>query len=206
MYREQTRFGKNPYRIVRAAPTTFNSPLRWGAHRKIFTCSWSDFFIAEADPWREEAWEIIRRTPYLTYQILTKRPENVLSRLPKRWLFDFNHVWLGVSVESQAQAHRMAWLSEFGLRVKFVSYEPALGPIDIWPHAQHIHWLISGGESGPNARPSDLQWFLDVRDQCKELGVAFFHKQNGGTVKTDGSWGGCELAGEIHREFPKEVV
>ncbi len=68
--------------IVTRSKTTFNDPLKWMAHEAIFTCSWSDFFHEAADPWRAEAWEIIRRTPQHTYLILTKRHERMAAHLP----------------------------------------------------------------------------------------------------------------------------
>lgn len=82
MFREKIRYGREPNVVVRSRPHTFNLPLRLKTPQRVFTCSWSDFFIEEADPWRDEAWEIIRRTPHLTYQIVTKRPERMAGRLP----------------------------------------------------------------------------------------------------------------------------
>ena len=76
MFREQNQYGHDPNIVVRSK-TTFNDPLKWKEPAKVFVNSWSDFFIEEADPWRDEAWDIMRRTPHLTYQILTKRPENI---------------------------------------------------------------------------------------------------------------------------------
>ena len=92
----EKRMGRKFTEIRRSAPTTFSAPLKWnrefvlknpvgGPRPKeyVFACSISDFFIEEADAWRDEAWEIIRRTPHLTYQILTKRPERIAECLPR---------------------------------------------------------------------------------------------------------------------------
>jgi len=204
MYREQTRYGNDPRIVARAAPATFNAPLKWHEPAKVFTCSWSDFFIEQADDWRSEAWKIIRRTPHLTYQILTKRPENIMARLPAGWGEGWPNVWLGVSVESQEYIGRAEELIEIPCTIRFISYEPALGPVDFYEVFKqgYIHWLISGGESGYNPRPANPQWFADVRDECCACDVAYFHKQNGGSTKINGSYGGNVLMGEVHRQFP----
>lgn len=206
MYREQTRYGRDPRAVVRAAEATFRSPLRWKEPAKVFTCSWSDFFIAEADEWRPEAWDIIRQTPHLTYQILTKRPENILERLPEDWGSGWPNVWLGVSAENQKYAdRRIPELLKIPAAVHFLSAEPLLGPIELnnasrepWflrsylTYNQRVmdgqfreetynklNWVIVGGESGPKARPMHSDWARSLRDQCTAAGVPFFFKQWG---------------------------
>ena len=82
MFRDKKRFGQDPSVVVRSSAATFEAPLRWRTPRRIFTCSWSDFFIDKADAWRPEAWEIIRETPQHTYQILTRRPERIRPSCP----------------------------------------------------------------------------------------------------------------------------
>jgi len=194
MFREQKQYGHDPNIVVRSK-TTFNDPLKWKEPAKVFVNSWSDFFIEEADPWRDEAWDIMRRTSHI-YQVLTKRIENVSTRLPKDWGSGWPNVWLGVSAEDQANAdERIPQLLEIPAAIRFVSAEPLLGPIsfknfytihnsDDYPirkrHIDFLDWIIAGGESGPNCRPMDLAWARSIRDQCKEAGVAFFYKQNGG--------------------------
>ncbi|MEW6206681.1 MAG: DUF5131 family protein [Pseudomonadota bacterium] len=205
MYREQNRYGKDPKVVVRAASNTFYQPLKWRDPKKVFTCSWSDWFIEQADEWRDEAWSIIRQTPHLTYQILTKRPENILTRLPNDWGAGYENVWLGVSVESQEYLYRAEMLSKVNSVIRFISYEPALGAVDFSPVLPAFQWLISGGESGYTPRPAKAEWFESVRDQCANFGVAYFHKQNGGSVKVDGSYGGKLLNGKIHHSFPKRT-
>ncbi|MEM9685342.1 MAG: DUF5131 family protein, partial [Bacteroidota bacterium] len=102
MYRDKERYGHDPKLVLRST-SNFNAPLTWKAHRLIFTCSWSDFFIEEADSWRGQAWEVIRQTPQHSYQILTKRPERIHENLPEWFDTIAERVWIGVSVESQAQ-------------------------------------------------------------------------------------------------------
>lgn len=143
MYRDQEKYGNDPKQIIRAASGTFNSPMKWGESAKVFTCSWSDFFIQQADAWRDEAWEIIRNTRHLTYQILTKRPENIESRLPRDWGGGYPNVWLGVSVETPVYLWRIDALSQIPSHIRFVSYEPALAPVDFSPY---IHGVWGGWE------------------------------------------------------------
>jgi protein gp37 len=98
----------------------------------IFTCSWSDFFITEADAWRAEAWEIIRRTPEFTYLILTKRPDRIARCLPADWGDGYPNVWLGTSAENQKYAdQRIPELLKVPAAKRFLSLEPLLGPINL---------------------------------------------------------------------------
>lgn len=129
MYREKVQYGQDPSLVVRSK-TTFKNPLKWKSPKRIFTCSWSDFFHETADPWRDEAWDIIRRTPQHTYLILTKRPE----RFTVPWSADepWSHVWLGVSAETQEYAdQRIPLLLEVPAARRFLSAEPLLGPISL---------------------------------------------------------------------------
>jgi protein gp37 len=153
MFRQQRAYGRDPAVVVRAAPATFGAPLRWRAPARVFTCSWSDFFHPAADGWRPAAWDVIRRTPHLTYQILTKRPERAREGLPPDWGAGYPNVWLGVSVELQRWAEvRVPVLTALPARVRFLSCEPLLGPLDLRP------WLGDAGdgpdpEPGPTAAP-----------------------------------------------------
>ncbi|MDE8535531.1 DUF5131 family protein [Staphylococcus aureus] len=202
-------YGRDPKVVVRSKPGTFNAPLNWARKlkpgTKVFPCSWSDWFIAQADEWRAEAWEIIRRTPQFTYQILTKRPENIADRLPADWGEGYPNVWLGVSIEAPGYLERGKVLEKIPAAVRFISYEPALAAVDFRElfYWQRFHWLISGGESGTNPRPANLDWFRQVREDCHNYGIAYFHKQHGGSRQIDGAWGGRILDGRIHHEFPK---
>lgn len=139
MFRDKARYGQDPETVVRSKPPTFNAPHKWereaaaaGRTDLVFTCSWSDWFIKEADPWRDEAWAIIRRTPHLTYQILTKRHGRIEKCLPSDWGDGYPNVWLGVSVEDQkTAAQRVPVLLSVPARVHFLSMEPLLGPVDL---------------------------------------------------------------------------
>jgi protein gp37 len=205
MYRDKKRSGQDPTLIQRSSLKTFNSPLQWTEPARVFVCSLSDFFIEEADLWRDEAWEIIRKTPYLTYQILTKRPKNIEERLPEDWGSGWPNVWLGVTAENQEMADkRIQILLTIPSVIRFVSVEPMLGLIDfsilsrpfdfhkspfgwnewLW---KRINWVIGGGESGTNARSINPDWARSLRDQCKDARVPFFMKQmnNKGKIPED---------------------
>jgi protein gp37 len=177
MYREMQRYGRDPYKVQRSK-TTFNAPLKWKEPRMVFTCSWSDFFIESADAWRTEAWEIIRKTPHLTYQILTKRPELIAERLPADWGDGYPNVWLGVSVESQFYFDRIIYLQQIPARVRFLSLEPLLAALTPVP-LHSIDWVIVGGESGSD-RDCQLRWITDLVDQCRTSLVPIFVKQDSG--------------------------
>lgn len=182
MFRDKKRYGQDPSTVIRSKPATFNQPLHWKDPAKVFVCSWSDFFIEEADPWRDEAWDIMRKTPHLTYLLLTKRPERIMQSLPHDWVLP--NVWLGVTAENQEQADkRIPYLDNLGCTT-FVSVEPMLSfvflNLSIDPF---IDWVICGGESGPNARMMKPEWAESLKQQCNDAGVPFFMKQMSGTSK-----------------------
>ncbi|HEY5901535.1 MAG TPA: phage Gp37/Gp68 family protein [Anaerolineales bacterium] len=229
MYRDMVRWGQDPTDVRRTGDETFYAPLKWKEPRRIFAASWSDFFIEQADAWRDDAWDVIRRTRH-TYMILTKRPENIPDRLPADWGDGWPHVWLGVSAETQEYANRrIPLLLRVPARLKFLSCEPLLGPISLGyahpcgyycdpaiGHVDHdfwtpgistsIKWVIAGGESGPQARPMDLDWARSLRDQCEQAGTAFFFKQVGGHKKINGVWGGDVLDGQRHHQWPQSAA
>lgn len=189
MYREKRRWGQDPAAVVRSAVVTFNKPIqlqreveagkRQGIDRLVFTCSWSDWFNPEADAWRDEAWDVIRRTPELYYQILTKLPQRIGNNLPLYWDEIKSRIWLGVSVETSEYLWRADYLSQFAPAVRFVSMEPLLGPVNLVEISDSIDWVIAGGESGEDARRFNPDWARVVRDDCARLGIAFFLKQLG---------------------------
>ena len=128
MYREKAHYGQDPSTVVRSKPPTFNMPLKLPSGNKVFVCSWSDFFIEEADPWRAEAWAIIRSRPDLTFMILTKRQDRMREIIKE----PLPNVWLGVTAENQEMADlRIPVLLQTPAAKRFVSVEPMLGPVDI---------------------------------------------------------------------------
>lgn len=190
MFRDMKRYGRDPETVTRSK-TTFRDPLKWKDGRVIFTCSWSDWFHKDADAWRDEAWQIVKDTPHHTYQILTKRPGRIARHLPADWGEGYANVWLGTSIESDETSYRLGQLLRVPARTRFVSSEPLLGAWSIrnalldanWAPSEarhYLHWLIDGGESGGDFRASELDWFRLHRDECAELGIAYFLKQLGG--------------------------
>jgi len=136
MFRDKARYGQDPEIVIRSKPATFNKPMTWKDPAMVFVCSWSDFFIEEADAWRDVAWEIIRSSPQLIFQILTKRPERIIEHLPFCWGDGYPNVWMGVTAENQEMADlRIPLLLEVPAAVRFVSAEPLLGPINFWKFA-----------------------------------------------------------------------
>lgn len=190
------RYKKDPTIVTRTKPGTFNAALTWKSPKKIFTCSWSDFFIESADEFRDDAWDVIRRTPHHTWQILTKRPERILACLPDDWGEGWKNVWLGVSIENQKRSdERVEIFREIPAAVKFISVEPILEHIDLakwmsddrqivdWVFPK-IDWVIVGGESGNATGPwkyrnCEIEWIKSVVDQCRESAVPVFVKQLG---------------------------
>jgi len=222
MFREQRRWGHQPDVVVRAKDATFRSPLNWPVG-KVFTCSWSDFFIEEADEWRDEAWGIIRQTPHLTYLILTKRVENVADRLPSDWGDGWPNVWLMASAEDQEWLERRAEFLRIPAVLHGLSFEPLLGPVNItdqpwwdWRYTYSyfkaaypdagppIEWVIIGGESDfHRPRPMELDWVRDLIRQCKAARVPVFVKQLGSAWAREAgakNWKGANPA-----EWPEDL-
>jgi protein gp37 len=189
----------------------WQEPAKWnraaaaaGVRRKVFCASMADVFEDRPDlidP-RGRLFGLIEATPMLDWLLLTKRPENIARLLPSDWLtHPKRNVWLGTTVENQEYAEkRLAHLSAVRAEVRFVSYEPALGPVDFSAWIDDLDWIIAGGESGPGFRQPEPKWFRDVRDQCALSGVGFFFKQWGGLrPKT----GGAALDGVEWKQVPR---
>lgn len=168
--------------------------------RLVFCCSMCDVFEGHPtiDGELPKLWDAVRRNPNLHFQLLTKRPENIEARLPKGYPNGYENVWLGTSIEHNDYRHRADYIRDLPAAVRFISYEPALGPLD-QVDLTGIDWVIYGGESGPGYRNHDISWPRQMRAMCKENDVAFFFKQSP-APRTEM---GIELDGEIVREFPR---
>ena len=201
MFREQIRYGHDPA-VIRRSKTTFYDPKKWEEPRRIFVCSWSDFFHEDVPPeWRITAWTIMRNNPRHTFLLLTKRPENIKYTILSDWFEQSPNIWLGVTAENQDNIDRLSALYDIPAATKFLSAEPLLGHLDLSEHMGFIDWVIVGGESGPNFRPMKEEWATDIRDQCIEHGVPFFFKQWAGiNPKKDPR--GMMLDGKIWKETP----
>ena len=190
-------FGENHWR----------EPLRWnrkaeenGERLRVFCASMADVFDPEAPAEeRERLWELIRQTPHLDWQILTKRPHLIAENLPFDWEDGYPNVWLGTSVEDVRVIDRIESLTQVPAIVHFLSLEPLIGPLANLP-LKCIEWAIVGGESGPGARPMKSEWVEEIRLQCETANVPFFFKQWGGVRKKQA---GRELNGRFYDETPR---
>jgi len=185
----------------------WRKPLRWqraaaeaNTRRRVFCgsmCDWTDRNAPGAE--RERLWRVIQGTPFLDWQLLTKRAPLIAECLPADWGTGYANVWLGVTVEDRKHGlPRIDYLRRVPAKVRFLSVEPLLedlGCIDL----TGIHWVIVGGESGPGARPIAASWVENVKRQCDAAGVAFFFKQWGGHRDK----GGCLLDGREIKQWPR---
>lgn len=213
------------------SPANWRKPIRWnreaaaaGARRRVFCSSMADVFDnAVPAEWRDGLWETVRRTSWLDWQLLTKRPQNMPRMLPPDWRDGYPNVWLGTTCENQEEAdRRIPVLLGIPARVRFLSCEPLIGPVSFrwakWVDHREmlaakgsvghldglagIHWVIVGGESGAGARPMDPAWARALRDQCAEAGVPFFFKQTGSRRE---AWPGVTGKGDDPAEWPSDL-
>jgi len=186
-------WGERKFTDVQIHPEKLNIPLCWRTPRRIFVNSMSDLFHEDVpDVFIYDVFGRMMLAKHHTFQVLTKRPERMAKLLTHSLP---TNIWLGVSVENQATAdERIPLLLKTPAAVRFISAEPLLAPVDLTKHCfrvdgpglfshgtfgDFIQWVICGGESGPGARPFDLDWGRFLRDQCKSNGVPFFMKQLG---------------------------
>lgn len=227
MFRDLGRWGKDGKTVTRVKATTIKSILRkLDKPSRIFTCSFSDFFLESADEWRKEAWEVIKSHPQHQWLILTKRPELIADRLPEDWGDGYPNVWLGISAESQREFNaRIIQLIVIPSAIHFVSLEPLLGPIQlgnflpqyggaplfvydddrmVWP----LDWVIVGGESGHasgkyKARPTEREWIGEIVSQCDAHQTPVFVKQYGNVLaKQLGKPGKGDPSADYPQQFP----
>jgi len=177
----------------------FDEPLHWKKPRMVFVCSMGDLFhsdIKAADI--EQIISVMKMTPQHTYQILTKRSSR-LRLWEYGWLELPENVWIGVSIETKKQIFRRNDLQYVKAPIRFISFEPLLGPIDL-ESLTGIDWVIVGGETGPGARPMKPEWVRAIRDQCIDKGVPFFFKRWGGSYSQARN---RELDGRVWNEIPE---
>jgi protein gp37 len=176
------------------------------ARRRVFCASLADVFDNQVPvDWRRELFDLIELTPNLDWLLLTKRIGNVVDMVREArswdWMLGRRNVWLGATIVNQEEADRdIPKLLETPARVRFLSMEPLLGPVDLtnltfggfrtkaiagWSNDEHgLHWVIVGGESGHAARPMHPYWARSLRDQCAAAGVPFLFKQHGEWLPT----------------------
>lgn len=231
----QVRWGDNPRK--RTSDANWRKPRKWNAEAVksgkphfVFCASLADVFDNQVPiEWRRDLWELIAETPHLTWLLLTKRPQNIAKMLPNpglhyprggpAWGDGWPNVWLGTTVENQEAADRNipALLAVPAVK-RFLSCEPLLGPINLSQCVDAddgfatytLDWVIAGGESGPNARPSHPDWFRSLRDQCARADVPFLFKQwgewkpweSGSPPEWESPAGGCE---DRHSLLPADM-
>ena len=162
-------------------PHMLELPLRWKAPQNIFVNSMSDLFHDSVPlEYIQRVFDVMRRAHWHRFQMLTKRAAR-LRQVDSELDWPLN-VWMGVSVENADYYDRIHDLQHTHARVKFLSLEPLLGPLEELP-LSNIDWAIVGGESGPRARPMEPAWVISIRNQCQLARVPFFFKQWGGINK-----------------------
>jgi protein gp37 len=186
-------------------PDVLDIPYRWRQPRVVFVNSMSDLFHAKVPVgFIRDVFEVMADNPQHVFQVLTKRSLR-LRRVGERLEWPEN-VWMGVSVEDTTQLRRVDDLRATPARVRFLSAEPLLASLytaEARLSLDKIDWVITGGESGPRARPCDPAWVREIRDECTSAGVAFFHKQWGGRTP---KMGGRTLDGRTWDEMPSPQV
>lgn len=189
----------------------WDNPLRWnrraeeeGRRARVFTCSMSDFFHAGADPWRDEAWQVIADCPHLDWLVLTKRADRIEECLPADWGNGYPNVWLGVTAGCNESLWRVETLLQIPAAIRFISAEPLIEAIDFSPYLWGIHWVITGCERAKKGvrRIMDLDWVRSIDAQCRAADVAHFFKQyyqdDSGNPREDGI-----LDGRQRQAFPE---
>jgi protein gp37 len=152
-------------------------------------CMTSDFFLAEADPWREEAWALIRTRRDVKFFLLTKRPERVAQCLPWDWDDGWENVFFNVTCENQRRAdERIPILLDLPFRHKGIMCAPFIGPVSIASYlpAGQIEQVICGGENYGGARPCDFAWVQALRAECVAADVTFCFIETGTHFIKDG--------------------
>lgn len=177
---------------VRLCTTTWKNPLKWqkeaeraGEYKSVFACSYSDFFLPEADPWRDRAWALIRETPNLIWQLASKRTHLIADRLPADWGDGYKNVWLGTSAELKKYLFRLDELRKIPCVLRWLDFAPMLEDLmpDLEEHIEGFSWVNASGETGCHAvdpRPFDEQWARNVRDLCLRRGIPFYFSHTGG--------------------------
>jgi len=172
-------------------------PFEWKKPKRIFVNSMSDLFHENVpDNIIYSIFKTMNDCPQHQFQVLTKRPERLLS-INENVVWTDN-IWMGVSVENSKYLNRVDTLRTCGAKVKYISAELLIGSLD-GVNLMGIDWIIVGGESGPGSRPMKEEWVLGLLERSRDNNVPFFFKQWGGVQKNKN---GCLIKGEIIQEYP----
>jgi protein gp37 len=186
-------------------PQRLEDPLKISRPTKFFVNSMSDLFHEKMTvDYLDKIFEVINKTPQHVYQILTKRDVRMFEYFSTRNVPE--NAWLGVSVENASFKNRIDTLKQINATIRFVSFEPLIGPAGALDLA-NINWVIVGGESGKKARPMRKEWVEEIFQQCKEYQVAFFFKQWGAWgedfIKRSKKANGRNFNGKEWNEYPE---
>lgn len=169
---------------IQLHPERLKKPYTFKKPSMVFVNSMSDLFHELIpDDFIAQVFRVMTDLPQHTFQILTKRPARA-GTWPGPWT---KNIWMGTSIENARWVSRIEPIRRCGAAVRFISFEPLLGPIAMVDLAG-IQWAIVGGESGPGFRPMDMAWARALRDECVRQRVAFFYKQDCGHVTEMRPW------------------
>lgn len=155
----------------------------------VYTCFTSDFFVEDADPWRNEAWEMMRLRKDLDFLMITKRIDRLMECIPQDWGDGYDNVTICCTIENQACAdYRLPIYRSVPIKHKIIICEPLLEQIDLRPYdiGTWVEQVVAGGESGYGVRLCDFDWIMELRTVCEENDVAFWFKQTGAQFVKDG--------------------
>jgi len=206
MARRLKAMGQEKYRNgfkLTLHPETLQEPYFWKKPRMIFVNSMSDLFHKDIPiDYIQKVFKVIKENPQHVFQVLTKRAEILRYYDSEGWLEWPHNLWMGVTIENEAVLNRIDHLRNTGARIKFLSCEPLLSPLNNL-NLKGIDWVIVGGESGRTPRPMKEEWVIDIKEQCKNANVAFYFKQWGGTNKKKN---GRTLKGKKYEMMPETLT
>ena len=149
----------------------------------------TDFFVEEADPWRDEAWSVIRRRPDVVFRLLTKRAQRIRECLPSDWGEGYENVMLQVTTENQSRAdERLSILLDLPAKHRGFMAAPMIGPVDAERHLATglVEQVLCGGENYDGARPCHYEWVKALSDQCRRHDIQFNFIETGTVFVKDG--------------------
>jgi protein gp37 len=192
-------------------PDRLEWPLLWKEPRRVFVNSMSDLFHEKIeDEYILKVFETMERAEQHTFQVLTKRTARMAAWVQKYYSNKkiASNIWMGTSLERQDFYERVEFLKRIPSKVRFLSVEPLLGPIQFKAHdLRALDWVIVGGESGPHSRPMSKEWVTDIKDQCEKQKVPFFFKQwgayNSQGERVGKKYSGRRLEGRHWNEMPE---
>ncbi|GHT36733.1 hypothetical protein FACS189435_0300 [Bacteroidia bacterium] len=154
----------------------------------LYTCFTSDFFVEDADQWREEVWQMMRMRSDVNFFMITKRIDRLAITLPNDWGDGYDNVTICCTVENQDRAdYRLPIYATAPIKHKVIICEPLLGRIDLRPYlGSWVEQVVVGGESGNEARICDFSWVMEIHDLCLENNISFWFKQTGAKFVKDG--------------------